>query len=301
MTTAKEIAAQIEKAIENDAHRVSVSSWRRWTEELATSDNIRILLSALSEAEQHVEILQNKIDGEKSCACAYDYPDDICAVHSPKLAKAEAERYALAMAICGGEDAPGYLDSVSVEEIVAVHKQNCQWQIDRAERAEADLRDAALATHRQASCLHQCAALIGPDTVSTVAGLPKAVKHLVALAERAEAALAQAREALGDIAKQPLTSEYPPEKVGGLDFEGGYDTCVQVARNALAERAEASLAQARKALGKPVAWTSAAQLERAVSNPGDNLIMWGEPLPYHGDIPLYALITDTGRTEGEQK
>jgi hypothetical protein len=38
---------------------------------------------------------------------------------------------------------------------------------------------------------------------------------------------------------------------------------------------------------EPVAFTSQAQLDKAKAFPGDNLIMWGEPLPYHGDIPLY--------------
>lgn len=39
---------------------------------------------------------------------------------------------------------------------------------------------------------------------------------------------------------------------------------------------------------RPVAWTSQAQLDRMQRNPGGNHIMWGEPLPYHNDIPLFS-------------
>jgi hypothetical protein len=44
---------------------------------------------------------------------------------------------------------------------------------------KSDLARALDANGRQASCLHQCAAAIGPDTSWTVDGLPRAVKHLV--------------------------------------------------------------------------------------------------------------------------
>ena len=37
---------------------------------------------------------------------------------------------------------------------------------------------------------------------------------------------------------------------------------------------------------KPVAWTSKSQLSLARDKPGDNVIMWGEPLPHHDDIAL---------------
>ena len=37
----------------------------------------------------------------------------------------------------------------------------------------------------------------------------------------------------------------------------------------------------------PVAWTSAAQLKMLKEQPSHNHRMWGEPLPYHDDIPLY--------------
>ncbi|QIG68679.1 hypothetical protein EVB67_029 [Rhizobium phage RHph_TM3_3_14B] len=38
---------------------------------------------------------------------------------------------------------------------------------------------------------------------------------------------------------------------------------------------------------EPVAWTTQAQLD-GIKGTGNNGIMWGEPLPYHPDIPLYA-------------
>ncbi|MEN5297505.1 Lar family restriction alleviation protein [Brucella sp. TWI559] len=52
------------------------------------------------------------------------------------------ERYKLAYAITGGEDAPGYLDSLSVETLVEVARENTQhWfaETDRADKAETKL------------------------------------------------------------------------------------------------------------------------------------------------------------------
>ncbi|MEN5276288.1 DUF3850 domain-containing protein [Brucella sp. TWI432] len=52
------------------------------------------------------------------------------------------ERYKLAYAITGGEDAPGYLDSLSVETLVEVARKNTQhWfaETDRADKAETKL------------------------------------------------------------------------------------------------------------------------------------------------------------------
>lgn len=43
------------------------------------------------EARLHVEMLQEKIDADESCACSYDTVHDVCLSHSPKLAKAEAD------------------------------------------------------------------------------------------------------------------------------------------------------------------------------------------------------------------
>jgi hypothetical protein len=41
----------------------------------------------------HVEALQQKVDADKSCACAYDSPDDVCLPHSPVGARLRAEVY----------------------------------------------------------------------------------------------------------------------------------------------------------------------------------------------------------------
>lgn len=39
---------------------------------------------------------------------------------------------------------------------------------------------------------------------------------------------------------------------------------------------------------RAVAWTTQAQLDKFKIEPGCNAVMWGEPLPHHPDIPLYA-------------
>lgn len=39
----------------------------------------------------HIEKLRSKIDAEKSCACSFDAPGDVCAAHSPSLMEARAE------------------------------------------------------------------------------------------------------------------------------------------------------------------------------------------------------------------
>lgn len=40
--------------------------------------------------------------------------------------------------------------------------------------------------------------------------------------------------------------------------------------------------------GEAVAWTTQTQLDALKASPGGNHIMWGEPLPYHPDTPLFA-------------
>ena len=49
------------------------------------------LLGEIERHAQHIEALQAKIDAEKSCACSYDAPGDVCAAHSPALTAARAE------------------------------------------------------------------------------------------------------------------------------------------------------------------------------------------------------------------
>ena len=45
------------------------------------------LQDRIAELERHVEQLQEKCNA--ICACSYDYPDDVCLEHSPKLKAAE--------------------------------------------------------------------------------------------------------------------------------------------------------------------------------------------------------------------
>lgn len=65
-------------------------------ERIETTDDgtpveIEKLYTDLDKAQRHIELLQNKVDMEKSCACAYDTPDDVCLPHSPLLAAAQAK------------------------------------------------------------------------------------------------------------------------------------------------------------------------------------------------------------------
>jgi len=52
---------------------------------------IEKLRAELDNAQHHIEMLQAKLDAEKSCACAYDDPNEVCLPHSPLLEKARAE------------------------------------------------------------------------------------------------------------------------------------------------------------------------------------------------------------------
>lgn len=70
---------------------------------LASPQNVAALLDHIGRLEAHVTALQAKIDPDKSCACSFDTPDDVCAVHSPKLAAAEAELARLRAPVTDGE------------------------------------------------------------------------------------------------------------------------------------------------------------------------------------------------------
>ena len=59
-----------------------------WT---VTSECPKCLRAELDKAQRHIEMLQVKLDAEKSCACAYDDPNEVCLPHSPLLEKARAE------------------------------------------------------------------------------------------------------------------------------------------------------------------------------------------------------------------
>ena len=84
-----------------------------------------LLLEAVAEVERqarHIEELQEKIDAEKSCACSFDAPGDVCAAHSPALMQARAEVERLREAL----------------KIAAVYVNGCYhaWHLTR-DRAEA--------------------------------------------------------------------------------------------------------------------------------------------------------------------
>lgn len=55
------------------------------------ADEIERQRAELDKAQRHIEMLQAKLDAEKSCACAYDDPNEVCLPHSPLLEKARAE------------------------------------------------------------------------------------------------------------------------------------------------------------------------------------------------------------------
>lgn len=75
------------------------------------------------------------------------------------------------------------------EEISTLREQVEKLTKERDEALERE-RNCAIATHRKAYCIQQCASIIGPDTSATIDGLPKAVKRvtekLAALAEQNE-------------------------------------------------------------------------------------------------------------------
>lgn len=84
MTNVSEIIASLQAQIDEFPERqFPLTKVRR--------SDIRALVEEVRRLEGHVELLQSKIDADTSCACSFDKPDDVCAVHSPRLAAAEAE------------------------------------------------------------------------------------------------------------------------------------------------------------------------------------------------------------------
>lgn len=73
--------------------------------------------------------------------------------------------------------------------------------ISRAETAERERDEAIAANYRQAGCIHQCAAHLGPDASGTIDGLPLAVKAAVTERDEARRLLAEATGALERIAR----------------------------------------------------------------------------------------------------
>jgi len=74
---------------ERDEARAEVEHLRQARNDaLAGGD---VLKAEVERQARHIEELQQKVDAEKSCACSYDEPGDVCQAHSPALAKALAE------------------------------------------------------------------------------------------------------------------------------------------------------------------------------------------------------------------
>ena len=99
-----------------------------------------------------------------------------------RIAALEAERERLALAICGGEDAPGYANAQTVEALEKVANDNAahgSWLIDRIAALEAQLsaRPAhqqlladALALEEVREALEEIAARHIPDQPAAVGG-----------------------------------------------------------------------------------------------------------------------------------
>ena len=71
------------------------------------------------------------------------------------IARLEGERERLALAICGGEDAPGYANAQTVEALEKVARDNAaaaMWQIDRTMKAEAKVAAAKLEVRFWKNC-----------------------------------------------------------------------------------------------------------------------------------------------------
>lgn len=78
----------------------------------------RAMMNGADEIERlraHVEALQQKIDADKSCACAYDSPDDVCLPHSPVVADLRAENARLRAALAQSDQPCAYCSLPAVE------------------------------------------------------------------------------------------------------------------------------------------------------------------------------------------
>ena len=66
-------------------------------------------------------------------------------LHEDRIEQLERERERLALAICGGEDAPGYANAQTVEDLEKVARDNAawgMWQVDQTVQAQAKLAKA---------------------------------------------------------------------------------------------------------------------------------------------------------------
>jgi hypothetical protein len=127
-------------------------------------------------------------------------------------------------------------DQISLIEWIAKQVKSAQPDERAALIAERDA--AIMSTHRQAACIQQCAAHIGPDTSATIDGLPLAVKRLI---EERDAARASAPQA---VPTDELLTEVAEEIMKGMraiaTWEPRRDFAVRVMRERLAARQESS-------------------------------------------------------------
>lgn len=56
-----------------------------------THERVAAVVAEVERQARHIEELREKIDAERSCACSFDSPSDVCAAHSPALTRALAE------------------------------------------------------------------------------------------------------------------------------------------------------------------------------------------------------------------
>jgi lipopolysaccharide biosynthesis regulator YciM len=85
------------------------------------ADAIDALTAERDAAKAKVEQLGCELNVAK-----YGQPNFAWSVHVAAMAELQAERERLALAICGGEDAPGYANAQTVETLEHVAKQNRQ-------------------------------------------------------------------------------------------------------------------------------------------------------------------------------
>jgi len=82
---------------------------------------------------------------------------------------------------------------------------------------EEERDSAVLATHRQAFCIQQCVAHIGPETSATIDGLPKAVQALVATLTASQAERERLKGEVERLEKIVLADE--PKAIADYEWE----------------------------------------------------------------------------------
>jgi len=89
-----------------------------------------------------------RVDGGQDCSISAMLAEE-CAdrieAQAAEIERLRGERERLALAICGGEDAPGYANAQTVETLIGVAEENrrfCHSERDRANSAESDAANA---------------------------------------------------------------------------------------------------------------------------------------------------------------